>query len=260
MAGKQTNPFKTHWYHRKLAYLFRKDRDRSDGLHEVPEVVHLDVENGVTANSKPPVRIFLGTEPAQHRATRVFIWSVMKVRDPARKYEIHLMSDVKGIDRTDWKTGFTNYRYAIPQFAGNKGKAIYNDVDQIYLSDPAELFDMEMGIAGVAAISVKENSVMLIDCEKMADLWIMKDVKAGQKHDHFKSAMNDNGLFTEMAGVWNCRDGEWPIEDTKCLHYTTLHTQPWEPFPDQLRYAPSPFAYVWQELEDEANAAGFEVD
>ncbi len=260
MTAKQVNPFKTHWYHRKLAYLLRKDRDRDDGVRDVPEIVRLDVEKGINASKKPPVRIFLGTEPAQQRAERVFIWSIMKVRDPARQYEIYLMSDIKGIDRSGWKTGFTNYRYAIPHFADNKGKAIYNDVDQIYLSDPAELFDTELGKAGVAAISVKENSVMLIDCKKMADLWTMDDVKAGKKHDHFKGAMNEKGLFCEMAGVWNCRDGEWPIEDTKCLHYTTLHTQPWQPFPDQLRYAPSPFAYVWQELEDEADAAGFDAN
>lgn len=258
MAGKPVNPFKTHWYHRKLPYLFRKDRDRDDGVREMPEVVYLDVDPQVQASDKPSVRIYLGTEPDQHRAERVFIWSVMKVRDPARKYEIHIMSDIKGIDRAGWKTGFTNYRYAIPHFSGNKGKGIYNDVDQIYLSDPAELFDLDMGDAGIAAISVKENSVMLIDCEKMSDLWTLADVKTGQKHAFFKDAMEVDGLFMEMAGVWNCRDGEWPIEDTKCLHYTTLHTQPWEPFPDQLRYAASPFAYVWQELEDEADAAGFQ--
>lgn len=257
--GKEVNPFKTHWYHRKLAYVFNKAPDRPDGTNEVPEVVVLNVEAGVEPTDKPPVRIFLGTEPAQHRAERVFVWSVMKHRDPARVYEIHLMSNLKGVDRSGWKTGFTNYRYLIPHLAGNSGRAIYNDVDQIYLSDPAELFDMDMGDAGVAAISVKENSVMLIDCEKMADKWTVDAVKAGKKHDHFKAAMADAGLFTEMPGVWNCRDGEHPIEVTKCLHYTTLHTQPWEPFPNQLRYAPSPFAHVWQELEDEADAAGFNL-
>ena len=93
----------------------------------------------------PPVRIFLGTEEGQYRAERVFVWSVLQVRDPARVYEIHLMKNVAGFDRRGWRTGFTCYRFAIPDFAGRTGKAIYNDVDQIYLADPALLFDLPLG-------------------------------------------------------------------------------------------------------------------
>jgi hypothetical protein len=104
----------------------------------------LDVEPGVTPSSKPPVRMFMGTQPRQHRAERVWIWSVLQVRDPSRVYEIYLMKDMVGFDRRLWLTGFTNYRFCIPEWAGKTGRAIYNDVDQIYLSDPAELFDTDM--------------------------------------------------------------------------------------------------------------------
>ena len=254
---KTANPYKTHWYHRELPYLFRKDRDRPEGTHEAPEVVRFDVEPGVEASGKPPVRIFLGTEPAQHRAERVFIWSVKQVRDPSRIYEIYLMSDLAGINREGWKTGFSHYRYAIPTLAGEKGRAIYNDVDQIYLADPAELFDMDMGEAGVVAIDENENSVMLIDCERMAPYWNRDEVNAGHKHPYFKEKVTVNGLFAPCDGRWNARDGEFPVEETRCLHYTTLHTQPWQPFPDQLRYERSPVAHVWEDLEKQADAAGF---
>jgi hypothetical protein len=200
------------------------------------------------------VRIFLGTEPAQHRAERVFLFSLEKVRDPARAYEMHLMKDIKGIDRKGWKTGFTNYRYAIPEWAGGKGRAIYNDVDQIYLADPSKMFDMDMKGAGVAAISGAETSVMLIDCEKMLPIWNLKAVREGKGHAHFKAAMSGKKLWTPLNEAWNSRDGAVPVEKTKCLHYTTLHTQPWRPFPDQLSYNPSPLAYVWHNLEKEADA------
>ena len=100
---------------------------------------------GLARSAKPPVRIFVGTEPAQYRAERVFLWSVEQARDPSRVYEIYLMADLVGFDRRRWLTGFTNYRFAIPHFADGHGRAIYNDVDQIYLCDPAELFDMDMG-------------------------------------------------------------------------------------------------------------------
>ena len=66
----------------------------------------------------PPVRIFLGTEEGQYRAERVFVWSILQVRDPARVYEIHLMKNLAGFDRRGWRTGFTCYRFAIPDFAG----------------------------------------------------------------------------------------------------------------------------------------------
>jgi hypothetical protein len=84
-------------------------------------------------------------------------------------------------------------------------------------------------------------------------------VRAGHGHAHFKAAMSEAKLWTPLDEAWNSRDGAVPVERTKCLHYTTLHTQPWEPFPDQLNYKPSPIAYVWHDLEKEADAARFTV-
>jgi hypothetical protein len=249
-AAKPHKPYKTHWYNRRLSYWFNKYAKRSEGTNVAPPVIRLAAPK---PSKKPPVRIFLGTEPAQHRAERVFVYALEKVRNPSRAYEIHLMSDVAGIDRSTWKTGFTNYRYCIPTWAGGKGRAIYNDVDQIYLADPAEMFDMELNGKGIAAISEQENSVMLIDCEKMVPFWNIDAVRGGGGHAQFKKLVSDNGLFHPLPGVWNARDGEFPVAESKCIHYTTLHTQPWEPFPDQLRYEESPVAHVWRELEAAAD-------
>ena len=110
-------------------------------LRERPECIVLDADADVEPSGKAPVRVYLGTEPGQQRAERVFVWSVEQVRDRARRYEIYLMKDLAGFDRRLWLTGFTNYRFAIPHLAGGSGRAIYNDVDQVYLVDPAELFD-----------------------------------------------------------------------------------------------------------------------
>lgn len=257
MPAPAKNPYKTHWYHRRFAFWLNKHAPRAPGANPVPPVIRLEPRPGVKASKKPPVRIFLGTEPAQHRAERVFVFSVEKHRDPSRTYEIHLMSDIAGIDRSEWKTGFTNYRYAIPSWAGSKGRAIYNDVDQIYLADPAEMFDMDMRGRGVAAISEQENSVMLIDCARIAPLWNLDLVKQGKGHAHFKKAMTDAGLWMQLPGQWNARDGEYPVSESKCIHYTTLHTQPWEPFPGQLKYSESPVAQVWRDLEKAADAARY---
>src|SRR5215831_13561547 len=122
------------------------------GARAQPECVVLGVRDGVTPSAKPPVRIFLGTELAQYRAERIFFWSIEQVRDPSRVYEIYLMKELAGFDRRGWLTGFTNYRFAISHFAGNSGRAIYNDVDQVYLADPGELFDSDLGGHGFLAL------------------------------------------------------------------------------------------------------------
>lgn len=254
---KKEEQFVTRWHHRRPSYWFRKDRPRVDGYRTKPDVIRFDPEPGVEPSGKPPVRIFLGTEPAQARAERVFIWSVKQSRDPSRAYEIHLMKDLKGFDRHGWKTGFTNYRYAIPTLAGGKGRAIYNDVDQIYLADPAELFDMDMGDASMLGITGRETSVMLMDCGKMISHWSFDDAAKGKKHKHFRDVVHDRKLWGQMPGEWNARDEEFSAGQSKCFHFTTLQTQPWQPFTDQLRYEPHPDGEVWFNLERSADRVRF---
>jgi len=254
---KKEDKFRTKWHHRKPAYWLHKDPGRLAGFRDRPEVITLDVESGVKASGKPPVRIFLGTEPAQYRPERVFIWSVMQVRDPARVYEIYLMKDLKDYDRKGWKTGFTNYRYGIPSMAGGTGRAIYNDVDQIYLDDPAELFDMDMGGAGFLGITGRETSVMLIDCDIMIKHWTLFDAQNGKRHRYFRDISHNNKLWGLLPGEWNARDDEFTAGQSRCFHFTTLQTQPWQPLPDQLNYKPHPDGEVWFSLERNADKARF---
>jgi hypothetical protein len=222
-------------------------------------MIVLDVAPGVTPSGKPPVRIFIGTEPVQFRAERVMLWSIIKHRDPSRVYEIHLMKDLVGFNRRAWKTGFTAYRYAIPAFGGGIGRAIYNDVDQVYLGDPAELFDLAMHGKGQLGINERETSVMLLDCEKLIPVWRLADAQRTGKHKHFRAAVHDAGLWGPMPGDWNARDAEYVAGRSKVLHFTTLHTQPWRPFPRDLKYQSHPLSDLWQGLEREADAAGFTV-
>jgi hypothetical protein len=251
--------FRTTLRHRKLAYLLRLKRRRAPGNRSTPETIVLDVRPGVVPSAKPTVRIFVGTEPAQFRAERVLVWSILKHRDPARRYEIHLMKDLVGFNRDKWKTGFTFYRYGIPALAGATGRAIYNDVDQMYLADPAALFDVDMHGKGQLGIDAWESSVMLLDCERMSRVWHYADAQRGGKHRKFRGAVHDAGLWGPLPRVWNARDGEYVAGESKLLHFTTLQTQPWQPFPDELRYHPHPLSELWHGLEREADAAGFTI-
>jgi hypothetical protein len=253
--------FRTYGRHMRLAHRLGLElRQRPPGFRERPELVRLDVEPGHAPSGKAPVRIYVGTEPAQHRAERVLLWSIMKVRDPSRVYEIHLMKDLAGFDRRRWKTGFTGYRYAIPALAGGDGRAIYNDVDQIYLADPAELFDLDMRGAGMLSITERETSVMLLDCARMSRVWRLDDARTMRLHKEFRTRTAAvPGLSGPLGGEWNARDFEYRPGRSKLLHFTILHTQPWQPFPKQLKYEPHALAELWLGLEREADANGFTI-
>ncbi len=247
-------------------FLPRKDRCRDgSGMRARPECVVLGVKDGVPASSKPPVRIFLGTEPAQYRAERIFVWSIERVRDPSRVYEIHLMKELAGFDRRWWLTGFTNYRYAIPHFAGGVGRAIWNDVDQIYLSDPGELFDTEMGDHGFLTIprlstrAKADSSVMLIDCARMAPIWPLEAAQRESSKSLLDKALAVPGLHGHLDPDWNARDEEYVAGRSKLIHYTVLHTQPWQPLPRRFVYRRNPVGEVWHNLERSADNAGYYV-
>src|SRR6266850_8587501 len=121
-------------------------------MRAAPQRLVLAPRPGAPRSDRPPVRIFVGSEPAQRRAERVFVWSIECVRDPGRRYEIHVMKELAGFDTRRWTTGFTQYRFAIPHFAGS-GRALYNDTDQVYRVDPALLFDAELGACGYRSVA-----------------------------------------------------------------------------------------------------------
>ena len=234
-------------------------RSGTDAARAAPERVLLGPRLGSAPNSRAPVRIFLGTEPAQVRAERVFFWSIERVRDPSRTYEIWLMKGLSGFRRRGWTTGFTNHRFAIPHFAGGAGRAIYNDVDQIYLADPAELFDADLAGHGFLAIAPDDPSVMLLDCSRMSTVWSLEAARREPKAELIRRALAVPGLYGRLSPAWNARDDEYVPGRSKCLHYTTLHTQPWRPFPERFVYQANPHAQVWLALEAEADACGHRV-
>ncbi|MDT8408088.1 MAG: ELM1/GtrOC1 family putative glycosyltransferase [Wenzhouxiangellaceae bacterium] len=202
------------------------------------------------------MRIFLGSERQQFRAERVFLWSVEKHRDPSRIYEIHLLKGLQGYISGFWITGFTNYRFAIPHFCNYIGRAIYNDVDQVWLSDPAELFDRDIGSAGFLSINDHDSSVMLIDCQRMAGVW-NHDKVVGTTRKRIEARARAASLWGEMPSRYNARDAEYRAGESACVHFTTLHTQPWRPFPDQFVYDRNPTGDLWFDLEREADQARF---
>ena len=230
--------------------------ERPPARRNKPDRIVLGVKPGRRPSDQPPVKIFLGTERGQFRAEQTFLWSIEKHRDPTRIYEIYLLRDLKGFQRGFWLTGFTNYRFAIPEFADFEGRAIYNDADQVYLTDPAELFDTPMGKAGFLSINDRDTSVMLIDCKRMAEVWNAHDVRRLNRKK-LEARARQAQLWGDLDDGWNARDSEYSPQESKLVHFTTLHTQPWQPFPDQFVYYPNPTGDLWPNLESESIKAGF---
>jgi mitochondrial fission protein ELM1 len=223
------------------------------------ERVVLGVRDDVVPNPLPPVRIFLGTETAQRRAERIFVWAIEQVRDPSRVYEITLMKQLPGFDQQRWLTGFTNYRFAIPELAGRSGRAIYNDVDQIYLTDPAALFDLPMDGHGFLSISDRDTSVMLMDCARMAPVWPLSEVRQARRKRLEARARQIPDLWGPLDPGWNARDDEYRPGHSHLIHFTVLQTQPWRPLPERFVYQPNPVAPIWESLERDADSAGFQA-
>lgn len=93
------------------------------------------------ADGRAPVELYVGTHPSMLRATRVLVYSLLAVRDPRRGYRVHLMSNLRGIDRRGWRHGWQEYAQAAASLAGPSGRALYADATCLIASDPAPLFD-----------------------------------------------------------------------------------------------------------------------
>lgn len=210
---------------------------------------------GFPASDRSPVRIFIGSEPAQHRAERVLLWSIERHRDPGRRYEITILRDLPGFQRRRWTTGFTNYRFAVPHLAEGRGLALYNDVDQIYRTDPAELLDGDLGDHGFLAVTADDSSVMLVDCARMAATWTLDAARTASKR---ALAARARGHWGALDPAWNATCNAGVRGHEKLIHYTVLHTQPWRPFPERYVYLRHPAAECWQALEYEADAARYQ--
>ncbi len=221
-----------------------------------PILVRLEPRPGVAPSGKSPVRLFLGSEAAQHRAERIFLYALEQVRDPTRTYEIFVMREMAGYTPRGWRTGFTNYRFAIPDYAGRSGKAIYNDVDQIYLADPSAMFDLDLGDHGFLAVSASDTSVMVMDCGRMASVWNLPAATSQSKERLHAGAAS---FWGPLDPAWNSRDAEYEEGRSKLLHFTAMHTQPWQPFPEDYAYRQNPLADLWFDLERQADAAGYHV-
>ena len=180
------------------------------------------------------IKIFVGTEDAQWLPTQVLRHSVLRrTKSPVEFIDlinIPLQLNLK------MYTGFSFYRFYIPEACNYTGRAIYLDADIVVLDDIQKLIDMDMGDKGALARpdgDERYTSVMLLDCEKLK-AWKIKNwaglINAGMASYEGIMIGSKRGLnhkdFGALPKEWNSLD-EW-TPDTKILHYTHVPTQPWK--------------------------------
>jgi len=235
------------------------DGNDSDGSTNQPKLLPVVLAARAGAPQAPAVRIFLGTQAEHYRAERVFFYSLQRVRNPDRRYEIYRLIDLPGFARKGRCGGIDRYRFAVPELAGRQGRAIYNDVGQLYAADPAELFDLPLGEHGYLSLLPQVTNVMLIDCERMAGCWSYASACREPQSALEALAAAPYGRWGALDPRWHARDLEYRHGQSRLLHYSTRYLQPWRPRPERLSYHHHPRAEYFHSLEQQADAAGYEV-
>jgi hypothetical protein len=208
------------------------------------------------------IRVFIGTEESQALPTAVCQWSILS-RSKA-EYEFNELKEIPlKLDQAMY-TGFSFYRFAIPEKSGYAGKSIYVDADMIILSDLSDLYHLDMGGKAVLsrpvpAIKAWDTSVMLLDCAKLkhwdiqrwAKLVNMGVIPYKQTIVGGEGAPNHRD-FGDLDPNWNSWD-EYH-EGTKLIHYTRVGTQPW-------KFREHPYAQVFlKELKSAINNGHIHAD
>jgi lipopolysaccharide biosynthesis glycosyltransferase len=143
------------------------------------------------------------------------------------------LSMLHGWATEKWATPFSGFRWAVPELAGFKGKAIYCDSDFIWMSDIAKLWNQEFEPGKIVMAKGGEDTwrycCAMWDCAEaqryLVPLSRMKVIPdAHQRYMNFFS--NNKDLVQPFQGNWNCIDGEdLPIDKIDALHYSDMSTQ-----------------------------------
>jgi len=182
------------------------------------------------------IRVFIGTEEAQWLPTEVLKHSILR-----RTQEPVEFTELKNLPlKLTFKmyTGFSLYRFYIPEACHYEGRALYLDADIVVLCDLKELMELDMQGKGALSRHLENadawyTSVMLMDCSKLKS-WKLKEwvamLNAGIVTYQGIMSADKTGMnhkdFGNLEEKWNHLDHF--DNTTKIIHYTNVPTQPWK--------------------------------
>lgn len=202
-----------------------------------------------------PIRVFIGTEPAQRLACEVLKFSISaRCGVPVEFTEIGSIDGEAPGPELPQQTGFSFVRWRVPQLVGYVGRAIYMDADIVVTGNIEALWKEAIPedravLARPTADDRYFTSVMLMDCAKLKhwDIWKLLDRVQHEPQWFYHTIMWASckspyrADFAALPKSWNMLD-RWDAQ-TDALHYTDLRRQPWrysghpssEIFRDELR-------------------------
>ena len=180
-----------------------------------------------------PVRVCIGTAPRFEHIESVIEYAIRA--NTHLEVEIHwLRAGEHGLTPTGC-TGFSLYRYAIPQIF-DSGFAIYLDVDMVVLGDIGELWSYRQADRWVCMMD-GSTEVMVIDCTDRNNVPDIPQLMKLHKNQVRHGVCLTRGIPSE----WNCEEHAPP--GAKLIHFTDLTRQPWDVQRDD------PAALIWEEYK-----------
>jgi hypothetical protein len=212
------------------------------------------------------LKVYVGTDRSQALAVKILEYSIKKhAKVPVQVISmLDLPVPLPKDPQQRQRTGFSFSRFCIPKLNNYAGRAVYMDADMIVFKDIKELADMDFGNYKVILQKPLNNSplpdsrrnrrrvrqcaVMLLNCEKLD--WDIDKIIAGLDNKEYVYTelmselciLKDEDIGEVLPFEWNSL--EHYDSNTRLLHYTDMHTQPWVCSSNQ-------WGYLWLNEVDE---------
>lgn len=161
------------------------------------------------------IRVFVGSSPKYRHIERHIEHAIR--RHASQAVSVTFMRPGEHGLVESGCTGFTMFRYAIPELCNYSGYAIYLDVDMLLVSDIAELWEYRTE-GKWACLEDGSNEVMVVDCSAF------KPPRIAELHRYRKTEVHPP--YSAVIPLdWNCED--CAREGAKLIHFTDLTRQPW---------------------------------
>lgn len=180
------------------------------------------------------IRVFVGTSPNHEDAEMEasLEWSLRRFGTDAVEItwmKLRREGFFSGWDTSTWATPFTPFRWAVPELCGFRGRAIYVDVDFLFLEDPRLLFEQPIpeGKIALTKNGGSRTCVMVWDCERARGKVPAAEMLRPMATAHAYARKRLQPYFAPFSGAWNCLDGEdLPIREIEAVHFTAMRHQP----------------------------------
>ena len=131
-------------------------------------------------------------------------------------------------------------------------------MNQVYLNDPAELFDCDMHDAAVLAFDSQQTSVMLLDCQKLNSIWTLQAAKAKHKHGYFDQQVHALDSWGQLPSNWSAHTVLSEPVQTNVL-YCTDSTEQSQQTVNDLTNSSISAEHFLDEIDSAADQAAFSL-